>query len=134
MKKILVSLATVGILAAPLIGLAQITMTEPFCDDIEHDLTQYKGCTAYGIGADVPEDDAQCCVIDKVLTVGDYIFVAILVVAILIILIAAWTFLTAGGNPDKVTSARNYLIYALVGIAVAFLARVLVRVVAAIMA
>ena len=108
-------------------------MTEPSCTT-EHDLTQYKGCTDYGIDVFVEEEDAQCCVIDKVLTVGDYIFVAILVVAILIILIAAWTFLTAGGNPDKVTSARNYLIYALVGIAVAFLARVLVRVVAAIMA
>lgn len=46
----------------------------------------------------------------------------VLVVAVLFILLAAWTFLTAGGNPDSVAKARQMLIYALVGIAVAVLA------------
>lgn len=132
MKKILASIATIGILAVPLVGLAQLEFTLPSCT-AKHDLTDYKNCP-YASGDDVPEDKAQCCLIDRILTVGDYIFVAILVVAIILILVAAWGFLTAAGNPDKVVSARNTLIYALIGVAVAFLARVLVRVVAAIMA
>jgi len=46
----------------------------------------------------------------------------VLVVAVLFILVAAWTFLTAGGNPDNIAKARQMLIYALIGIAVAVLA------------
>ena len=46
----------------------------------------------------------------------------IIVIAVLFILVAAWTFLTAGGDPEKVTKARQMLIYSLVGIAVAVLA------------
>jgi len=46
----------------------------------------------------------------------------VLVVAVLFILVAAWTFLTAGGNPESVAKARQMLIYALIGIAVAVLA------------
>lgn len=128
MKKILASIVTIGILAVPLVGLAAIEFTEPTCEPVKHDLSDYKECDV------APGTKAQCCLIDRVLTVGDYIFVAILVVAILLILIAAWGFLTAAGNPDKVTSARNTLIYAMIGVAVAFLAKVLVRVIAAIMA
>jgi len=46
----------------------------------------------------------------------------VLIVAVLFILVAAWTFLTAGGNPENVAKARQMLIYALIGIAVAVLA------------
>ncbi len=46
----------------------------------------------------------------------------VLGVSVIMILYAAFQFLTAGGDAEKVTSARNTLIYALVGIAVALLA------------
>ena len=46
----------------------------------------------------------------------------VLTVAVLFLLVAAWTFLTAGGNPESVAKARQMLIYALIGIAVAVLA------------
>jgi len=46
----------------------------------------------------------------------------VLLMAVLFILVAAWTFLTAGGNPESVAKARQMLIYALIGIAVAVLA------------
>ncbi len=130
MKKILVSLATIGLLAAPLVGLAAMEMTNT-CD-ITHDLDDYVGCEGIG-GEQDASLYADCCLIDKILTIGDWIFTALLVVAILVILLAAWGFLTAGGDPEKVKKSRDYLIYALVGIAVAFLAKVLVRVVASIM-
>jgi hypothetical protein len=41
------------------------------------------------------------------------------------ILVAAYMFITAGGTPDNVNKARNYILYALVGLIVAFLARAL---------
>jgi hypothetical protein len=51
-----------------------------------------------------------------------YIFYGVMAIAVLFIIIAAFYFLTAAGNPDKITIARQMLIYALIGIAVALLA------------
>jgi len=55
--------------------------------------------------------------------VGDWFFTILMAVAGVFIILAAWTFLTAGGNPDNVTKARQMLIYAAVGIAVGVLAK-----------
>lgn len=51
-----------------------------------------------------------------------YIFYGVMAIAVLFIIIAAFYFLTAAGNPDKVTIARQMLIYALIGVGVALLA------------
>jgi len=56
-------------------------------------------------------------------TLTNWLFTILMAVAVIFIIMAAWTFLTAGGNPDSVTKARQMLIYALVGVAVAILAR-----------
>ena len=50
------------------------------------------------------------------------IFYGVMVLAILFMLVAAFTFLTAGGSPEKIATARQMLIYALIGIGVALLA------------
>ena len=46
----------------------------------------------------------------------------VIFIAIIMLLYAAILFLTAGGSEDRVKKAKNYLIYAIVGIAVAVLA------------
>lgn len=61
--------------------------------------------------------------LDLLLTITNWFFSILMAVAVILIIVAAWTFLTAGGNPDSVTKARQMLIYALVGVAVAVLAR-----------
>lgn len=58
-------------------------------------------------------------IVTRVANVAGFIIVAL---SILMILWSAFLFLTSGGDPAKITSARNYIIYALVGIAVALLA------------
>ncbi|MCX6738189.1 MAG: pilin [Candidatus Parcubacteria bacterium] len=58
-----------------------------------------------------------------------YIFGFLIVVVVLMLMISAYMFVTAGGNPEQVTKAKNFLIYALIGLAVAVLARGLVGVV-----
>ena len=45
-------------------------------------------------------------------------------IAIIMILVAAFQFLTAAGNEEKVATARKSLVWGLVGIAVALFARV----------
>ena len=54
--------------------------------------------------------------------VGDWISAIVLALAITFILVSAFQFLTAAGNPEKISSARNMLIYALVAVAIAAVA------------
>jgi hypothetical protein len=49
------------------------------------------------------------------------------IAAIIMILISGFKYITSGGDSSKVGSAKNTLIYALIGIAVAVSAQVLVR-------
>jgi hypothetical protein len=63
----------------------------------------------------------------------NWVFTALLAVVFVMILVAAFMFVTGGGNPDNVTKARQILIMALVGFAVAMLAQGIVALVSAIL-
>jgi len=75
-----------------------------------------------------------CCILDRVFTVADWVFVILIVVAALFIIWGAFSFVTSGGDTAKVTSARNKIIWALVGIVVAFLSQGVVRLIIQIIA
>ncbi len=51
-----------------------------------------------------------------------WVYVIFFIIAVLFIIFAAFTYLTAGGDPEKTNKAKNQLIYAAVAIAVALLA------------
>lgn len=55
--------------------------------------------------------------------ITDWIFVILVVSAIIFIVLAGFQFVTGGGDPQQVAQARNKLIYAAVGILVALLAK-----------
>jgi hypothetical protein len=61
-------------------------------------------------------------VVDIIRQVVRWIYIIFFIVAVLFILFAAFTYLTAGGEAEKVNTAKNQLIYAVVAIAVALLA------------
>ena len=52
----------------------------------------------------------------------DYLFTIALIIGIVMALVAAFKYLTSGGDPNKVTEAHKTLTYAAVGLAVAILA------------
>ena len=56
-------------------------------------------------------------------SIAGWIFVFLVIVAIIFVLLAAFNYLTAGGDPEKVKTASNELIYAAIAIAVGLLAR-----------
>ena len=56
-------------------------------------------------------------------TIAGWIFAFLVVLAVVFVLLAAWDYLTAGGEAEKISSANNKLIYAAVAIAVALFAR-----------
>ncbi len=60
--------------------------------------------------------------IDIINRVIGWIYTFFFVIAIILILFAAFTYLTSSGDPEKVTKAKNQLIYAAVAVAVALLA------------
>jgi hypothetical protein len=99
MKKIFLSLILVSLLALPIAGLAQVTPTT------------------------APEKDIMV-VLGNIL---NWMFTILLIVAAFFIMIAAFNFITAAGDPEKVKTARNFVLYALIGVLVAFAAKGLVK-------
>jgi ascorbate-specific PTS system EIIC-type component UlaA len=66
-------------------------------------------------------------------TLTNYLFTLALIVAVIFLIIFPFSMLTAQGDPDKVRTARNYILYALIGVAVAVAAKGLVALVQTIM-
>lgn len=50
-----------------------------------------------------------------------YAYTIFFIVAIVFIIVAAFKFLTAGGNPEKIQSARTQIMWAVVAIAIALI-------------
>ncbi|PIT93370.1 MAG: hypothetical protein COU06_00155 [Candidatus Harrisonbacteria bacterium CG10_big_fil_rev_8_21_14_0_10_38_8] len=61
--------------------------------------------------------------LDVFATLISWIFTLLLVIAVIMILYAAFLYLTGGGNDDKIKKAHSTIIYAVIAIAVAFLAQ-----------
>jgi len=64
--------------------------------------------------------------IDLLDNIVDWIFVLLLIGAVIFIVLAGFQFITGGGDPQTLSQARTKLLWAAVGIAVAVLARGLV--------
>jgi len=52
-----------------------------------------------------------------------WVFGFLLAVVALMIIVAAYMFVTGGGNPEQLGKAKNLLMYALIGLAIALIAR-----------
>jgi len=65
--------------------------------------------------------------LETITRIIDFLFYFLLVAAVIAIIIAAFHFVTAAGDPEKVKIARSYVIYALVGVIVALLSKGLVE-------
>lgn len=62
-------------------------------------------------------------VIALVCTAVNWLFTFLIVVAVVFVLLAAFKYLTAAGDPEKVKGASHSLIYAAVAVAVGILAK-----------
>ena len=64
---------------------------------------------------------------DAIDYVINWLFWLLIIAATIMIILAAFTFLTSAGEAEKVTRARNMIVYALLALVVAFMARALVN-------
>lgn len=60
------------------------------------------------------------------ITLIKWLYTIIFLAAILFILLAAYTFITSRGDPEKIQQARRQLMYAIIGIVVALLSPLIV--------
>ena len=66
-----------------------------------------------------PQDVATW--VDVVITVVQWFYTIVFIVAVLFILLAAYNFITSGGDEEKTGTAKKQLMYAVIGVAVALL-------------
>lgn len=94
MKKILTLLILISFLSLPVVGLAQPET--------------------------VPRNVDPLKVMNRLV---DWLFSILLIFAAIMIVVAGFYFVTASGDPEAVAKARHFVMYALIGVLVAFLAR-----------
>ena len=73
-----------------------------------------------------PKINSTTAILTLVNTLVNWFFTIVMAIAVLMLIIAGFTWMTSGGNEEKITTARKMLIWALVGIAIALLSRGLV--------
>lgn len=80
--------------------------------------------TVQGVTIDNPlEADSFTELIENII---NFLFTISLPVGALMIVVAAYTFLTSAGDPEKIKTAKNIIIWTLVGIVVLFLSLALI--------
>ncbi|MFQ6049549.1 MAG: hypothetical protein ACE5J0_00695 [Candidatus Paceibacterales bacterium] len=121
MKKILSNLIVMSVLAAVLVPGVASAQPAQTCT-LAHTIA---GCPAAGVACNLETDPgcALCCVLDAVYTVTDWIFLFLIAVVALLVIWGGFTIATAAGAPEKVESGRNYILYAMIGLAVALLSK-----------
>ena len=78
------------------------------------------------IPGDLPQTPAGTSQIKTILSI---VFESIGALALVIIVVAGLRYITSAGNPQKASSAKNAIIYALVGLAIAITAQAIVSLV-----
>lgn len=118
MKKILpvlILLSFLVVLFLPAVAAAETCK-------ITRDITLPGATTPCPPNADI-ETQGGCCLIQAIYNVTDWIFVFLMALATVFVILGAIFLLTAAGAPERIATGRNYIIYAIVGLAVGFLAK-----------
>jgi hypothetical protein len=120
MKKHFLYLLTFLSLAVPLIAPTAITYAACGTD------SDSKGQILQGIGNTGGDCNGKG-VMGVIAAVISILSLAIGIIAVIMIIIAGFKYVTSGGDANRVSSAKNTLLYAIVGIVIAALAQIIVK-------
>jgi len=129
MKKVLSILFLVSFLAVTAIPLmaGAVTINPNTECKITHDITipddDGQGTYTCRDTEDIDGEKSICCVLNTMYSISDWIFVLLVGVAGVFIIIGGMNLVMAAGSPDKVKTGRDYIMYAAIGLFVAFIAR-----------
>ncbi len=128
MKKVLSSLILLSVLLLPM--MAQASLLDS-CT-LRHDLKDAEGnflkcmtgpTTKTNCSENQTIEDPGMCIVDRILTIGDWLFAALMAMSSIFIVWGGINYVTSGGDATKYEEGRKKITYALVGVAVAFLSR-----------
>jgi len=148
MKKILSALVLLSVLAVLVVPMVVSAQEVPECCKLRKSVTI--DTTTCGKDAIVGPTGGSCpteigtincttekwglfCVINTINTVVDWIFIVLIALTVFFVLMGAITILTAAGAPEKISKGRDYILYAAIGLIVAFIARAVPAIVKAVM-
>ena len=132
MKKILsgliLTLLLAGLIVPALVsaqeGLPQTcTVTNKKVTDAV-DFCTTSGTVAKGAKINV-ELFPMCCLFNTIYTVTDWVFYILLIIVVFMMVLGGFYFVTAAGDPERATKGRQLIVYALIGLVIALLARLI---------
>ncbi len=142
MKKIVLALLLISFLVLPTIGLAVDNCFEigdaATCEatrgctwDVEFEAcfaaAPVRNADARNAANDLPEVAPEIDLIQGITLITDIIFTLLIVTAVIFVLLGAFEFLTAGGDTEKVAKGRERILWAIIAVVVALLARGIIR-------
>ncbi len=71
------------------------------------------------------KDWGMVCTLNSVYTVTNWIFYIMTIVAVLMIVFGGFTYITAAGDPAKAEKGKTILTYAIIGLAIALIAKLI---------
>lgn len=77
-------------------------------------------------GVDIGPVISKNNIVELITAVIDFIFYVTLPITGIMILVAAFFFITAAGEPEKINAAKKLIIYAVIGLFIVFLAKAFV--------
>jgi hypothetical protein len=117
-----VAVALVAAVLALLFVILPVTQTSAL------NANQEAVCESIGSGKDCGTSTTGGSDVNNVITTGINLFSAIIgIVAVIMIVVAGFKFITSSGDSAKLTSAKSTLMYALVGLVIVVLSQVIVR-------
>jgi cytochrome bd-type quinol oxidase subunit 2 len=117
LNRITISLALAGIFAAPLLPATVYAQTPK--DEV------CKGVVLTGGNCDPA--NASSSVETVIKTVINLLSLIVGIVAVIMIIIGGLKYITSSGDSNNVTSAKNTILYAVIGLVIVVLAQVIVR-------
>jgi hypothetical protein len=106
------------VLAAPVAAQTSPEITQGLCAGVNLDVND-TNCTG--------GTDAVSTINDLIRKVINLLSVIVGVVAVIMIMVGGFRYITSGGNDTGVTSAKNTILYAIIGLIIVALAQLLVR-------
>lgn len=129
MKQIKTWLSALSLFAVLMIGVAPLALAQSPQDQINNGL-----CTGSNLqftdnpgACNVAGTDATTQINNIVHTIVNLLSAIVGIVAVIMIIVGGFRYITSGGNDTSVTAAKNTILYAVIGLVVVALAQIIVR-------
>jgi len=121
-KTTLLSLAAISLFAAPLVAPVYVSALD--CNGIQDCVGQGTDETDTNGGNSVDAETKVSEITKQVINIFSWL---VGIVSVIMVIVGGFQYVTSGGDSGKVTSAKNTIMYALIGIVIVALAQVMVK-------